>query len=112
MSLRDILELRRERLRPADVKVILGTPAHFDDGPGFVVIRPSDLPATMDLRPLVGLPVYVIELERNDTRFERVVEALQAAHAHIVGLVSSSGASAPTPREQELLVKYRELLCN
>lgn len=112
MSLAHILELRRARMRPVDVKVIVGTPANFDDGPDFVVIRPHEMPATMDLRPLVGLPVYLIELERNDARFERVIEAVQAARAHIVGLVSISGASAPTPREQELLFKYRELLCN
>lgn len=112
MSLADILQLRRDRVRPADVKVIVGTPSCFEDGPEYVVVRPGDLPSLLDWRPLVGIPVYVIELERNDRRFEAVIEAIQRAKAHIVGLVSCAGASAPTEREQELLVKYRELLCH
>jgi hypothetical protein len=111
VSLADILELRRDRVRPADVKVIVGVPTNFSDGPAYVVVKPADQPAAMDWRPLVGIPVYLIELERNDRRFEAVIEAIQRAKAHIVGLVSCAGASAPTEREQELLVKYRELLC-
>ncbi len=111
MSLQDILELRRDRLRPHSVMVIVGTPADFVDGPEYVVVRPGDNPAALDLRPLVGIPVYLIELERNDRRFEAVIESVQRAKAHIVGLVSCAGASAPTERERELLVKYRELLC-
>lgn len=113
MSLASLLELRRARMRPDGVNVILGTPPKWlQDGPDFVVIRPSDTPSLLDLRPLVGLPVLVVEMERNDVRFVRAVEAIQQAGGRINGLVSSAGATAATPEQETLLTRYREILCS
>ncbi len=112
MSLETLAKLRRARKRPQFAHVVLGdAPAWFGEGPGEVVIRPADRPEFLDLRALVGIPIHVIELARDDARFEATVDALLAAGAHIDGLVSWAGATAETPEYEAALVRLREQLC-
>lgn len=112
MSLETLANLRRMRKRPHAVNVVLGKPPDwFGDDPREVVIAPTDKPAFMDLRPLIGVSTYVVELQRDDNRFSAVIEALQVAGAHIDGIVSAAGACGSSPEHERALVRLRELLC-
>lgn len=112
MSLETLANLRRMRMRPQFAHVVIGDPPDwFGDDPREIVIRPNDKPGFIDFRPLVGIPVNVVELRRDDALFASVIEALQDAGAHIDGLVSVAGATASNRELERALCRLRELLC-
>lgn len=109
MSLQDLLQARRARLKPEHVLVLIGTkPDRLDDGFDRVFIRPGDRPQLMDLRALVGCTVTVVEMERDDSLFTQAVEAVAAAGARIEGLVSSAGATGRSAEHEIVLNRLRE----
>jgi hypothetical protein len=112
MSLATLVDMRRLRLRPAAVTVVLGTThAWVKDWANYVVIAPADVPETMDLRALFGLPVILVEMERDDDRFPRVLTALEKAGARIEAIVTSAGPCGKDEEHERVLLNLRERLC-
>jgi len=112
MSLESLRSLRRQGHRPGVVWVIVGNaPAWLDDGADTVTVRPGANPRFMDLRPLVGLDVDIIELARDDALMASTMDAVEAADARVIGVVGSAGVTARSTGHERVLQKARELLC-
>jgi hypothetical protein len=111
MSLDSLRRLRRSGMKPQHVHVILGKPAHrCDDTPSHVWINGE--PSALDLRPLTGLRISLIDLQQDEELLLRVMDATDEAGALAYGAVSEAGACGVNPEHAEALRKYRErLLC-
>lgn len=109
MSLEHLRELRRAGSRPASpVVVILGrAPRHLDDGPGKVVVTRDDV----DLSPLVGMPVHVIDLGADNELARRVVPQLEKLSVVLHGICGCYGTVGESPEHERAMERYREALC-
>lgn len=117
MSLELIRALRLQRQKPAGVVSIVLTdkPLAMDDSPALVVIKPTDEPQFMDLRPLVGLSVAVYARGASPYQFLRLLDALEALKCKFFGAVTEDFVlpmlKDPTPRHVELLTQSWKTLC-
>lgn len=111
MSLSQLRQLRRAGHRPSrQIMVIVGrAPRDFDDRPTEVVIEGG--PGLVDLSPLVGLTVNVVDMVGDPDVMLRVLAGLQDIKAEVVGMVGAYGAVGLNPDHERLLRRYRELLC-
>ena len=113
MSLDSLSKMRRTGYRPKVVNVIVGKPpAWFVDGPDVVVIREQDNPDLMDMRPLLKMPVSVIEVGRNEPLMTKTLTALETAQARVYGIAGSAGTVGVGPEHERTMNRYREALCN
>jgi hypothetical protein len=109
MSLDQLRTLRRAGRRPESVVVIVGKPRVAVDGPGFVVIDRD--PRQMDLTPLIGLPVHLIDVQRDTDRLFAAMDATQTAGAKPLGACSAAGACGVSEDHERAMWRYRETLC-
>lgn len=117
MSLDSIRALRMQRKKPAGVVSIVFSdkPMLVDDSPTLVVIRCTDEPQFMDLRPLVGLWVALYSRDSDSVQMLRTVDALHALKCKFFGAVTESFVLPMTvdhtPRHNEILAQSWRLLC-
>lgn len=117
MSLEALRRLRRSGAKPDGVvSILIGSrPAWCDDDAGLIVIRGTDQPAVMDLRPLVGLWVALYSRESNPALTLETMDALQAAGARFFGAVLAGEThpcvSEPTDAHHIALRQQWEALC-
>ena len=108
MSLDQIRSLRRAGERPNGVIVLVGTlPLDFDDGPGFAAITGPG----MDLRALVGLPVHLIDIQKDPEVFWKALETVEQDGAIVRGICCAAGECGATPEHERAMRRYRERLC-
>jgi hypothetical protein len=111
MSLEQLRVLRRGGRRPSvAVRVVIGKPPRwFDDGPLDVVI---DRPLTdLDLRPLLGLPVEVFDIQDNADFTMSVVARLEELKTTLIGAVGRFGQVGVSPEYVAVLTRHWERLC-
>jgi hypothetical protein len=112
MSLQALSELRRNRQRPAGiVKVVVGKPPHLDDRVAVIVVTPTDRPAFMDWRPLVGLPIALFTADGHEVLGTQTLDALQAASVHLVGSAWRETTLSLDEAHKPVLHRMWELLC-
>lgn len=117
MSLDSIRALRLQRQKPAGVVSIVFSDKRLpvEDSPALVVIRSTDEPQFMDLRPLVGLWVALYSRDANENQMLRTLDALQAVKCRFFGAVTERFVlpmtSDHTPRHAELLSESWSALC-
>lgn len=117
MSLELLRALRMQRQKPAGVVSIILTnkPLSVDDSPALVVIKPTDEPQFMDLRPLVGLAVAVYSRDASPDQFLRLLDALEALKCKFFGAVTEDFVlpmlKDATPKHAELLSRSWSTLC-
>lgn len=92
MSLETLRSVRRQRLRPEGVFLVLRDcprpwPWLLDD-PAIVWLSPRQDVRAHDLRPLVGLPVTALVDSLTKRRAE-VIEAVGQAGGHLVGIADN-----------------------
>lgn len=110
MSLHQLRTLRRGGRRPEQVTVIIGKPPKsFEDGADKVVIA-SD-PARLDLSPLVGLPVHVLDLQADSSLTLRAIAALEAVNVRPLGICGPAGACGVSEDHEHAMASYRRALC-
>lgn len=88
MSLEALRALRRSGKRPSGpILAIVGNqPKHHKDMVTEFVVQPTDKPEAMDMRPLVGLWVAVLVMDKSEPLGGRVLEAAMKAGAKIYGV--------------------------
>lgn len=104
MSLDRLLQLRRSGGRPDSVIVVVGTPKHLEDSPGTVVIDR----AGMDLRALVGLPIHLIDVQRDLDVLLAAMAATEEAGVKVLGACSWVGSCGVSPEHERAMNRYRE----
>lgn len=109
MSLEQLRAVRKAGKRPDSVNVVIGQPAALDDHPGVVVIAAD--PSALDLRPLLGMPVHVIDLQDDSSRTLAVVAALERLKVKALGVCGPYGACGSSPEHEYAMERYRESLC-
>lgn len=108
MSLEQLRDLRRKGQRPVFAEVIIGRPGkHFEDGPNQVVVSRDG----MDLSPLVGMRLHIMDVQRDIDLTLRVVCQLQQLQTVLVGACGHYGPFASTPEHQVALRRCWEALC-
>lgn len=107
MSLEQLRKVRRAGRRPQSVTVFVGQPSAFEDGPAYVVVDRDG----MDLRPLLGLPLTLIDVQDDRDFTWRVIEDLQALETTLVGGCLVNGAVGVSHEHERSLIKYRRLMC-
>lgn len=106
MTIAHLATLRRSGRRPDSVIVIVGKPVREQDGPGFVVI---DKPAAMqDLRPLVGLPIHLIDIQADTDFLLAAMAATEEAGVKVLGACSKAGACGVSEKHEHAMTLYRE----
>lgn len=108
MSLENLRTLRRAGKRPDTVTVIVGS-ADVDDSAGIVQIPES--PESMDLRPLIGLQVHIIDVQADPARTLAVIEALERIKAKPLGFCGPAGSCGVSADHEHAMQLYRETLC-
>lgn len=110
MSLDTLRRLRQSGHRPATVTVIVGKPPAWHDAssPARVVIDRD--PAAMDLRPLVGLPIHLIDIQDAEARLLAAMDATEAAGVKVLGACSAAGACGVSPEHERAMRRFRECL--
>jgi hypothetical protein len=108
MSLDQLRNLRRNGGRPRLVTVIVGTPSVIDDDAHYVVIDRE--PALLDLRPLVGLPIQLIDVQKDADFLRRVMAATEEVGVKVMGASSAVGTFGVSPDHERVLSHYRELM--
>lgn len=109
MSLEQLRAVRKAGKRPDSVVVLIGRPFTVDDDAGVVVL--TDSPEATDLRPLLGMPVHVIDLQDDDTRTLAVLKALQALKVKPLGVCGRAGTCGLSKEHEYAMERYRESLC-
>lgn len=116
MSLQSLRSLRLSGQKPVSIiSIVVGERSGVEDSPSMVLIRPSDEPKLMDLRPLVGLWVAIYSKNADHNHLARLVDALESAKCRFFGVVTE-GFVLPmtadhTPRHAELLAESWRDLC-
>jgi hypothetical protein len=111
MSLDTLRAMRMNHRRPARVFVIIGqAPQGLSDEPDTVVIRANDNPRLMDFRPLIRLPVNVIDSGSHDALMDLTLDAVSAAGGRIEGIAGSAGIVGENPEHERLLKNFKEVL--
>ena len=111
MSLDSLRRLRMDGQRPASVNVIVGKPpAWFEADRPTVVVIDRD-PNTLDLRPLVGLPIHLTDIQPNADLLLKALDATQALGVQVLGACSEAGACGCSPEHEAAMRRYRENLC-
>lgn len=117
MSLESIRMLRRHRQKPAGVVSIVFSdkPIVVEDSESLVVIRSTDEPQFMDLRPLVGLSVALYGRGADEVQILRTIDALEVVKCKFFGAVTENFVlpmvTDPTLRHTELLTESWSALC-
>ena len=117
MSLDLLRALRRQRQMPAGVIsiVLSDKPLALHDSPSLVVIKSTDEPQFMDLRPLVGLPVALYSRSADADQFLRLLDVLESLQCKFFGAVTQDFVlpmlKGATPRHAELLTQSWKNLC-
>ncbi len=107
MSLESLRELRRTGYRPEAVLVIVGKTKLPTDDPNTVVVDRFGV----DLRPLVGMPVFVLILDVATTLATHVIDGLQGVNAALLGASCHAGEVGATADHAEFARSYRRWLC-
>jgi hypothetical protein len=111
LSLSQLRQLRRGGHRPDGVIVLVGKPpAWLQDEPGFVVIDKH--PRDMDFRPLVGLPIHLIDLQADNALLLAAMNATAEAGAVVRGACSAAGSCGVSSEHELSMIRYRECLCS
>ena len=110
MSLDSLRRLRQSGHKPASVTVIVGKPPAWHDAssPARVVIDRD--PAKLDLRPLVGLPIHLIDIQADEQRLRAAMDATQEAGVKVLGACSAVGACGVSPEHERAMRRFRENL--
>lgn len=109
MSLEQLREMRRAGNRPKTATVIVGRPGKgFDDGSDKAVVARDG----MDLSPLVGLRIQVIDVQRDASLTHAVIAQLEQLQTVLVGAYGHYGAIADTPEYEIAMRRYWERLCH
>jgi hypothetical protein len=108
MSLDLLREVRRAGQRPESVIVVIGR-ADMDDSAGVVQI--TDTPHSMDLRPLIRMPVHVIDLQDDAGRTRAVIAALEELNVTPLGICGPAGSCGVSKEHERAMERYRESLC-
>ena len=117
MSLSMLQALRRQHQKPAGVVSIVFTdkPLMVEDSAAMVVIRSTDSPELMDLRPLVGLCVALYGNDPDENQFLRLLTVLENLNCRFFGAVTKRFVlpmmKDATPRHAELLTLEWMDLC-
>jgi hypothetical protein len=117
MSLQSLKDLRMSGHKPSGVVHIVFSdkPLQIDDSPALVVIRSTDEPQFMDLRPLVGLPVALYSRSADADQFLRLLDVLESLKCKFFGAVTQDFVlpmlKGATPRHAELLTQSWKSLC-
>lgn len=107
MSIEKLRDMRRNGQKPLTTTVIVGRPCKsFEDNATTVVVRDG-----MDLSPLVGLRVQVIDLQRDPDVSLRVIAQLEQLQTVLVGAYGPYGAIASNPEYEHAMRRYWETLC-
>lgn len=107
MSIEQLRDMRRNGHKPLTTTVIVGRPCKsFEDNATTVVVRDG-----MDLSPLVGLRVQVIDLQRDPAVTRGVVDQLERLQVVLVGACGPYGSIAYSPEYETAMQRYREALC-
>lgn len=108
MSLDQLRAVRKAGKRPDSVNVIVGR-ADCDDNAGIVQIDCD--PSALDLRPLIGLPVHVIDLQTDAGRTLAVVAALERLEVKALGVCGPTWSFGVSEDHEHAMRLYREALC-
>lgn len=108
MSLDQLRAVRLAGKRPEGVVVVIGH-ANVDDDSGLVQIDGN--PQTADLRPLIGMPVHVIDLQDDPSRTLAVMAALEELNVKPLGICGPAGSCGVSPQHERAMRLYRESLC-
>jgi hypothetical protein len=111
VSLESLARLRRAGRRPDSVIVIVGAAPKWMDAssPDRVVIDRD--PATLDLRPLVGLEIHLIDIQPDTDLLLRVMAATEEVGVKPLGACSAVGACGVSPEHERAMELFRENLC-
>jgi len=107
MSLESLREMRRTGYRPEAVLVVVGNAKLPMDEPNTVIVDRIGA----DLRPLVGMPVFVIFMDVATTLATHVIDALQGLNTRLLGASCHAGELGATDEHAEFARTYRRWLC-
>jgi hypothetical protein len=111
MSLGSLLALRKARMTPTGIWVLIGTPPKwFEDAEDTIVIRPTDKPRSMDFRAIVGLHVDVIELEDNHRQTNDALNQIEDANPKSQGFACSYGVAGLNEKHERALSAMHRIL--
>lgn len=109
MSLEALLNLRRKRLTPVVVWVVVGDcPKRLIGSPDCIAVPAS--PEAMDWRPVVGLHVDVFDLSGDPILLDRTLGAIEAAGPKGVGVACDEGVVGLTDEHEFTLRSIRRHL--
>jgi hypothetical protein len=116
MSLETIREWRRSGYKPSGaILVAIGDVDPRHDAENVVIVKPTDSPATMDWRPMVGLTAAVFTLQPLPHLTIAVLDALQAVNVKLFGAADQTGVHPlledADQSHERLLRRAWELLC-
>ncbi len=113
MSLTAIRNTRMAGQRPALVFVVIGPHAPVHDDNTLVLVADDDRPEAMDWRPLVGLPVVLIQPAARPALAQRAIDAMHEVGVNFIGTADPLGALPldDRPGLEQILTKAREQLC-
>ncbi len=90
MSLEALLNLRKQRMTPAVVWVVVGDcPKRLIGAPDCIAVTAK--PESLDWRPVVGLHVDVFDLSGDPLLLDRTLGAIEAANPKGVGVACDEG---------------------
>ncbi len=107
MSLEALRQLRRSGRRPECVFVFVGRPRYDYESPAVVVIDRDG----MDLRPLLGVGVYLIDVQSDPDFTLRVVAELQALQTTLRGGAVPFGAVGADESHETSMQLFRMAMC-
>jgi hypothetical protein len=115
MSLDALRKLRRRGEKPWGlVKIVIGKPAPYGierDVPEVISVTSQDQPDLMDWRAVFGLPLALFVCNGSDELAERVLTAVVAAGAQLVGAAWSDVATSTDEAIKPVLRRMWEQLC-
>lgn len=110
MSIEKLRDMRRLGQRPVRVVVIIGNPnkrLELGSRSDVVIVNRAD----MDLSPLVGLPVHVMDIAGERDATLRVLAQLEGVKASFLGICGPAGSCGVSPEHEIAMQRYREVLC-
>jgi hypothetical protein len=78
----------------------------MDDGPDVVQVSAFD-----DLRPLIGLPVHLFDLNGDTRQTLAIIRELSALNVKPLGVCGPAGSCGVSPEHERAMERFRELLC-
>jgi len=105
MSLKALRAVRLAGQRPESVIVVIGR-ANMDGSPEVAQVSAGD-----DLRPLIGLPVHVIDVAGDTRQTLAIMRELSTLNVKPLGVCGPAGACGVSPEHERCMERFREVLC-